>query len=264
MLPEILDFQLAKKLFKQWIKKSKAHLLPDLIKAFAAYEIEPSSKSYHFLFKILIQSRPSNCHDQIMQVLHHIEKAKNFETPECIFIDLIEFYGDSKMLNDAVELFSRIPRFRCEPSVGILNALLSVLCRNERGFEIVPTILVKIQVMNIRIEESTFEILIRALCKIGNAGNALDLLNQMVEEVFDLDQKVCSLMLATMCRQLNCSGGEILGFLEDMKRLSFGGSVMMSFLLQIRCPGQKLHVNLMKNVTLIRTIFAYRGPMRPN
>ncbi|KAH6757133.1 hypothetical protein C2S53_007971 [Perilla frutescens var. hirtella] len=220
-LPEILAFQLAKKSFKLSIKKSKAQLLPDLIKAYAAYEIDPSPQSYHFLFKILIQTRPSNCHDQILQVLHHIEKVENFETPECIFIDLIEFYGDRKMLDGAVELFSRIPRFRCEPSVGILNALLSVLCRNERGFEIVPAILVKSQEMNIRIEESTFEILIRALCRIGNAGNALDLLNQMVEEGFDLDQKVCSLMLATMCRQLNCSGGEILGFLNDLKRLGF-------------------------------------------
>lgn len=224
-LPDFFAFQLAKKSFKQSIKKSKAHLLSDLIDACAAYEVEPSPQSYHFLFKILIQNRPSNCHDQILQVLDHIEKVENFETPECVFIDLIKFYGENNMFDDAVELFSTTPRFRCEPSVETLNALLTVLCKNEKGLEIVPAILAKSQSMNIRIEESTFEILIRALCRIGNASNALAMLNQMVEEGFDLDQKVCSLMLATMCRQLNYAGGggggDILGFLDDLKILGF-------------------------------------------
>lgn len=219
--PETFAFQLAKQSFKQSIRKSKTHLLSDLINASAAYEIDPTPQSYHFLFKILIQKRPSNCHDQLSQVLDHIEKVENFETPECIFVDLIKFYGNNNMLNDAVELFFRIPRFRCDPSVEVLNALLSVLCRNERGLTIVPRILVKSQVMNIRIEESSFAILIRALCKIGSASNALELLNHMVEEGFDVDQKVCSLMLATMCRQLNCNGCEIMGFFDDLKRLGF-------------------------------------------
>ncbi|KAI3473108.1 hypothetical protein Pfo_030400 [Paulownia fortunei] len=214
-------FQLAKQSFKQSIRKSKTRLLSDLINSFAAYEIDPTPQSYHFIFKILIQKRPSNCHDQLSQILDHIEKVENFETPECIFIDLIKFYGDNNMFNDAVELFLRIPRFRCDPSVEVLNALLSVLCRNKIGLEMVPPILVKSQVMNIRIEESSLGILIRALCKIGSVSNAFELLNHMVEEGFGVDQKVCSLMLATMCRQLNCNGGEIMGFLEDLKKLGF-------------------------------------------
>nr|AYM00980.1 pentatricopeptide repeat protein [Salvia miltiorrhiza] len=226
-LPDFLAFQLAKKSFKKSIKKSKSHnLLPDLINACAAYEVEPSPQSYHFLFKILIQNCPANYRDQILQVLDHIEKFESFETPECVFVDLIKFYGENGMFDDAVELFSTTPRFRCEPSVETLNALLSVLCKNEKGLEIVPKLLVKSQSMSIRIEESTFEILIRALCGIGDSSNALALLNQMVEEGFDLNQKVCSLMLATMCRQLNYGGGGgdgggILGFLDDLKNIGF-------------------------------------------
>lgn len=213
--------KLAKRLFKQSIKISKTHLLSDVINAFAAYEIDPTPQSYHFLFKILIQTRPSNCHEQISQVLVHIEEVENFETPECIFVDLIRFYGDNDMFDDAVELFLRIPRFRCVPSVDALNALLVVLCKDEKGLEIIPRVLVKSQVLNIRIEESSFQILIRALCRIGRASNAFELLNQMVDEGFDVDQKACSLMLATMCRQLNCTSGKIMGFFEDLKRLGF-------------------------------------------
>ncbi|KAG6430719.1 hypothetical protein SASPL_108791 [Salvia splendens] len=224
-LPDFFAFQLAKKSFKQSIKNSKSHLLRDLIDACAAYEVEPTPQSYHFLFKILIQSRPSNCQHQILQILSHIENFENFVTPACVFIDIINFYGENDMFDDAVDLFLATPRFRCEPSVETLNALLSVLCKVEKGMKIVPTILVKSQSMNIRIEESTFEILIRALCRIGRASDALGILNQLVEEGFDLDQKVGSLMLATMCRQLNYGvggyGGEIWGFFDELKCLGF-------------------------------------------
>ncbi|KAG8377096.1 hypothetical protein BUALT_Bualt09G0133000 [Buddleja alternifolia] len=218
---ETFAFQLAKQNFKRSIRKSKTHLLSDLITSFAAYEISPNPQSYHLLFKILIQKRPSNWDVQFSQILDHVEKVENFETPECMFIDLIKFYGDNNMFNEAVELFFRVPKFRCELSVDVFNALLLVLCRNENGLKIVPEIVMKSQVLNIRIEESSFEILIRALCGLGKVGYAFELLNQMVDEGFVADRKVCSLMLATMCRQLNCDGGEVLGFLEGLKMLGF-------------------------------------------
>ncbi|KAK6118221.1 hypothetical protein DH2020_048007 [Rehmannia glutinosa] len=218
---QIFAFRLAKQNFKQSIRKTKTQLLSDLINSFSAYEVNPTPQSYHLLFKILIQKRPSNRHDQIQEILSHIEKGESFETPECVFIDLIKFYGDTNMFNDAVELFFRLPSFRCDPSVEVLNVLLSVLCRNKMGFEMVPRVLLKSQVMKIRFEESSFGILIKALCKTGSVSNAFDLVNQMVDEGFGLDQKICSLMLATMCRQLNCNVGDIMGFMEDLKKLGF-------------------------------------------
>ncbi|KAL6508071.1 hypothetical protein OROGR_024266 [Orobanche gracilis] len=216
-------FRLVKQSFKQSIRKDKTHLLSNLINSFSAYEINPTSQSYHFLFKILIQNRPTNCHDQIRQILDHVERAESFETPESVFIDLIEFYGGIGMFNDAVELFCRIPRFRCDPSVEVLNALLSVLCRNRKGLEMVPQLLVKsAEVMKIRAEESSFGILIKALCKIGSVSYALELLNHVVDDGFGVDQRVCSFMLASMCRQqMKCNGGDIMGFMEDLKKLGF-------------------------------------------
>ncbi|KAL3633356.1 hypothetical protein CASFOL_022883 [Castilleja foliolosa] len=221
--PENFAFRLAKQSFKQSIRKTKTHLLPDLINSFSAYKINPTPNSYHFLFKVLIQNRwLSNRLDQIQQILDHIEKNESFETPECVFIDLMEFYGDDNMFSNAVELFLRIPRLRCEPSVEVLNTLLSVLCRNKMGLELVPQTLVKSsQVMKTRVEESSFGILIKALCRIGSLSNAYDLMNQMVGEGFCVDQKVCSIMLATICRQMNCDIDDIMGFIEDLKKLGF-------------------------------------------
>ncbi|KAL9152827.1 hypothetical protein ABFS82_10G007800 [Erythranthe guttata] len=218
---ESFAVKLAKQLFKQSIRKSKINLLSDLIKSCVAYEIEPTPQSYHLLFKILIQQKPSNCREQIRQILDHIEKVETFQTPERVFIDLINFYGDNSMFDDAVDLFFRTPSYRCDSSVEILNALLSILCRGKRGVDMVPQILMKTQAMNIRIEESSFRILIRTLCKIGSVSNALELLTHMVDEGFDLDQKNCSLMLATMCWQLNCDSGKIMASFEDLKMLGF-------------------------------------------
>lgn len=135
-------------------------------------------------------------------------------------MDLIKFYGDNGLCDDAVDLFFRIPKFRCEPSVEVLNTLLSVLCRSRSGLEIVPQLLIKSQIeMNIRIEASSYGILVRALCKMGKLSDALTLLNHMVDEGFDVDQKVCSLMLSTICRHVDCRVDEILGVFGGFEKV---------------------------------------------
>ncbi|XP_073063044.1 pentatricopeptide repeat-containing protein At2g38420, mitochondrial [Primulina eburnea] len=212
--------QLAMRSFKESIKNGETRILFSLLQSFSTYQIEPSPKAYRFLFKFLTQKHRLFGH-QIPQILDHIEKVASFETPECVIIDLIEFYGENNMLTEAVELFFRIPKFRCEPSVEALNALLSVICREKRGLEIVPQILLKTQAMNIRIEESSYRILIRALCKIGRVSQALELSKYMVEYGYIADKKICSLMLATMCKQMDNDICDVLGFLEDLKMLGF-------------------------------------------
>lgn len=200
------------------VKTEKTHLLTALIDSFAMYECVPSPNAYHFVIKSLFKN-PSKW-DQIPQVLDHIQKVAIFETPEYILIDLIKFYGDCNMVQHAVELFYRIPQFRCNPSVHSLKALLLVLC--EKGsLGIVPEVLIKSQVMNIRIEESCFGILIKALCRIGKVNHAAELLNCMVNDGFSLDERICSYILKSMCEQKECNGTEIMCFLEHLRKLGF-------------------------------------------
>ncbi|XP_051142016.1 pentatricopeptide repeat-containing protein At2g38420, mitochondrial isoform X2 [Andrographis paniculata] len=174
-----------------------------------------------FLFKVLIQNPPPNWSEQIRKILDHIENIESFETPEGIFIDLIKLYGDNDMLDDALGLFFRMQRYRCEPSVLSLNSMLSILCGNLSGLKIVPQVLIKSREMKIRIEDSSYAILIRALCKLGKFSNALILLNHMVEEGFSVDRISCSLMLATICRHADCKDDKIMRVLEELIRLGF-------------------------------------------
>ena len=50
------------------------------------------------------------------------------------------------------------------------SILISVLCRNSKGLKLVHGILLKSEVMNIGVEESTFNVLITGLCRIRKVG----------------------------------------------------------------------------------------------
>ncbi|KAL3536588.1 hypothetical protein ACH5RR_005049 [Cinchona calisaya] len=206
---------------------SKTNLLSALVDSFATYQCEPSPNAYHFLLRTLTRnsnSSSSSSLDQIPKVLDHLQRVATFETPEYIFIDLIKFYGDCNMVQQAIELFFNLPNFRCNLTVHSLNALLSVLCRKKWVPEIVPEILIKSrQSMNIRVDESSFGILIRALCRSGKVNYAVELLNYMVNDGFSVDGRIFSLILATMCegKAKECNGVEIMCFLEDLKKLGF-------------------------------------------
>lgn len=157
----------------------------------------------------------------IPPVLDHLEQVEKFETPECVFAELIGIYGNADKLREAVELFYGIPKFRCVPSVYSLNSLLSVLCRRSEGLRIVPQVLVKSQRMNIRVEESTFRILIGALCKIRRVGYAIELMNCMINDGYDIDVRICSLILSSLCEQNDMPSDAVMGFVKIMRKQGF-------------------------------------------
>lgn len=220
-LQETFTHQLAmQKLVQSAAKKSpETHLLSILIDSFSAYQCDPTPNAYYFILKTLTHN--SSAWNQIPHILDHIRRVEKFETPEYIFTYLIKFYGDSNMTHLAVEIFFTMPAFRCNPSVKSLNPLIWVLCKNNYDLRIVLQVMVKSQFMNIWVEESTFKILIRALCRIGKANNAVDLLKLMVDSGFDLDGNICSLILSTMPERKNCKGVEIWGVLEEMRKLGY-------------------------------------------
>nr|GMC84102.1 pentatricopeptide repeat-containing protein At2g38420, mitochondrial [Ipomoea batatas] len=193
--------------------------LSALVDSFADYQCDPTPSAYQFVIKEI--TRNPCTYDLIPKVLDHLQKVDNFEIPEGVFVYLIKFYGDIGELECAVEVFLRIPRFRCAPTMKSLNALLSVLCKSEWGLRNVPEILNKSQLMNIQIDGSSFGLLIRALCKIGKVDYAVEMLNCMVDSGFDLDGKVCSLILSTMCEQKGSDEFDIVGFLEETRKLGF-------------------------------------------
>lgn len=197
---------------------SSVNLLPSLINSFALYNCEPTPNSYHFVIKTLIKTSQSH---NIPPVLDHLEKIEKFETPESIFTDLIELHGQNNEFQEAIDLFFRLPNFRCTPSVDSLNCLLSVLCKRKEGLGVVPQVLLKSRLMNIRLEESSFCILIKALCRFKKPKNAISLLYHMVDHDIDIDHGSFSLILLTLCQQNDLKRDELTGLLEEMKKLGF-------------------------------------------
>lgn len=196
------------------------HLLSSLIDSFAAYFCALTPTAYHFVIKTLANTHTPQF-DQLHLLLDRLENVETFETPEYIFVDLIKIYGDANMDQHAIDLFFRIPKFRCIPTVHSLNALLSILCRKPGGLRVVPQIIWKSQLMNIRIEESSFRVLIKALCRIRRVNYAIALLKYMIDDGFSVDGKMCSLILSKLCDRKDLSGVEVMGFLDEMRELGF-------------------------------------------
>ncbi|XP_015961160.1 pentatricopeptide repeat-containing protein At2g38420, mitochondrial isoform X1 [Arachis duranensis] len=198
-------------------------LLSTLIDSFKSYSCDPTPKAYFFLIKTLTQH--SHFQD-IPPVLDHIENMESFETPEFMLMHLIGFYCHVGMVQYALDLFYRIPRFRCTPTVRSLNLLLSLLCRRPKWIGMVPNVLLKSQHMSVRFEESTFRVLIKALCGMKMVGYAVKMMKIMIDDGFSLDAEICSSIISSMCKQSDLTGTDALVVWGDMKKLGFSPGVM--------------------------------------
>ncbi|KAL4606404.1 hypothetical protein ACB092_09G100000 [Castanea dentata] len=200
------------------------HLLSTLIHTFNTYNCDPTPTAYNYLIKTFAET--SQLH-HIPHVLHHLKRVPKLQTPEYVFINLIKIYGNANKLEEAVSLFYEIPKFSCVPTVYSLNTLLSVLCKKSDGLKWVPQVLLNShQKMNIRIEGSTFKILTKALCRTRRVGYAIEVLDCMINDGYDFDSKICSLILRTLCEQEGLSGFEVMGFVERMKKFGFCPGIM--------------------------------------
>ncbi|KAF9619230.1 hypothetical protein IFM89_005784 [Coptis chinensis] len=193
-------------------------LVSVLVNSFEMYACEPTPYAYSFVVKSLFKSSQL---DQLPCVLDHMRNVERFEPPERIFVEIIRIYGCENRIRDAVDMFFKIPSFRCNPSSVSLNALLSVLCKRKEGIGLVHQVLLKSRGMNIRLEESTFEILITALCKLKKIGYAVEILDSMSEYGYDPDSTLYSRILSAMCKLQDVSSVEVWGFLEEMRAKRF-------------------------------------------
>ncbi|KAL6008442.1 hypothetical protein ACLOJK_033952 [Asimina triloba] len=220
---ETFNEQQAMEALKKAVASREEHtpgttLLSALITSFSSYGCDPNPSAYAFIISHLFQR---SLFSQLPPVLDRLERIEKFDPPERIFIDLIRSYGDAGMLQDAVSLFYRIPRFRCAPSVCSLNALLAVLCKKEDNFVLIHDVLMRSLDMNIRLEYSTFRILIKALCRYGKVNSAIELLRMMDLEVHGCtpDSNLYSVILSSLCK--HAGSVEVLSFLEEMRKEGF-------------------------------------------
>ncbi|KAL1193668.1 Pentatricopeptide repeat-containing protein [Cardamine amara subsp. amara] len=189
-----------------------------LISSFHLHNCEPTPQAYRFVIKTLAKSSQL---ENIASVLNHLEEFEKFDTPESIFRDVIAAYGFSGRIDEAIDVFFKIPNFRCVPSAYTLNALLLVLVRKRTSLELVPEILLKASRMGVRLEESTFGILIDALCRIGEVDCATELVKYMSDDCFIVDPRLYSRLLSSVCKHKDSSCFDVIGYLEDLRKTRF-------------------------------------------
>ncbi|XP_006294146.2 pentatricopeptide repeat-containing protein At2g38420, mitochondrial [Capsella rubella] len=205
-----------------------------LVSSFRLHNCEPTPQAYRFVIKTLAKTSQL---ENIASVLSHLEVSEKFDTPESIFRDVIAAYGFAGRIGEAIDVFFKIPNFRCVPSAYTLNALLLVLVRKRESLELVPEILVKASRMGVRLEESTFGILIDALCKIGEVDCATELVRYMSIDCVIVDPRLYSQLLSSVCKHKDSSCFDVVGYLEDLRKTRFSPglrdyTVVMSFLVE--------------------------------
>ncbi|CAA7052142.1 unnamed protein product [Microthlaspi erraticum] len=205
-----------------------------IINSFRLHNCEPTPQAYRFVIKTLAKTSQL---ENIASVLNHLESSEKFDTPESIFRDVIFAYGFSGRIEEAIDVFFKIPNFRCVPSAYTLNALLSVLVRNRQSLTMVPEILMKASKMGVRLEESTFGILINALCRIGEVDCATELVKHMSEESLIIDPRLYSLLLSSVCKHKDSSRFDVIGYMEELRKTRFSPdlrdyTVVMRFLVE--------------------------------
>ncbi|KAM7263944.1 hypothetical protein ACFE04_001627 [Oxalis oulophora] len=201
-------------------------LLSSLLHSFSLYNIDPIPKAYHFIIKTLTNT--SQFHS-INPILHHLQNFEKFETPEYIFVYLIKAYGqDANKLQQAIHLFYNIPNFRCVPTIYSLNCLLSLLCRHK-SLQTIPHVLFKSHQMKIRLEDSTFHLLIATLCRIGQLGFAIEMLHCMLNYGYSVvDTRISSLILKSLSnssKDTSFAAFDVFRFFQGLRKLGFSPSM---------------------------------------
>ncbi|KAI4324484.1 hypothetical protein MLD38_029971 [Melastoma candidum] len=203
---------------------AKSYPIPDavstLLDSFSSHDCDPTPQSYGFLLNLLCSTGQ---YRQIPPLLDRLEKVEAFEVPEFVFRQLISSYGGMGRVDDAIDLFYRIPRFRCVPTVHSLNALLFMLCSKGESARMVPAVLSKCREMGVRVDESSFRVLIGALCRFRKVGWAVEVVRIVVGEGFGVDVETCSRILSYWSDQgaVDRAGIGILGFVEEMRKIGF-------------------------------------------
>ncbi|GMI81038.1 hypothetical protein like AT2G38420 [Hibiscus trionum] len=197
------------------------NFVPSLLRPLSLYNLHHSPQAYHFLIKTLLHNRLFN---HIPTLLHHLQ-LQHFETPEYIFTHLIRSYGNANRIQDALDIFYRMPKFRCAPSAHSLNSLLALLCRNQRGLELLPRVLLNSLNMNVRPEESTFRLLVCALCRMNKVAYAVEILQRMIDDGLGVSDKIFSFVLSSICAQGDLDGEDVEGFWRESQKLGFSPSM---------------------------------------
>jgi pentatricopeptide repeat protein len=188
----------------------------------------PLSHSHSHSHRFLTSIRPDPLSSNSESVNHSylVPLAKLHKRPpnEAQFIHYITVCAKAGALREATQLFDKMPDLKCTPTVASLNQLLSLLCEKSEGLYMVRDVLLKSQRMGIRVDRSTFRILIDALCRNAKAKFAIEIMGLMGLFECDPDPRMYSLVLKSLCENSN-SWSDVIAFIREMGNAGFSARI---------------------------------------
>ncbi|KAG8385678.1 hypothetical protein BUALT_Bualt03G0070100 [Buddleja alternifolia] len=144
----------------------------------------------------------------IREILEHQTQFTYDVSKENFSIRLIKLYGQSGMLENAMEVFDEMPERNCERTVKSMNALLSA-CVNSRKYEHIDRLFGEMQTKwNVNPDVFSYNIVIKGLCEMGEWERALDKFNAMGGKGVEPDLITFNILLDNLYKNRRFGGAE--------------------------------------------------------
>lgn len=158
-----------------------------------------ATRPYWTIIHILTKNNKFKTAQSLLQSISHkgflsspvvldvmINDYSNLGTNSAVLSMLINSYAQSRMTQDAIQVFYQLGSYGINPTVHSCNILLNSLVKAK-----LPTMAWKIYremlCRGIEVDSRTFNVMIHACCKQGDLQNAEELVNQMKKHGFNPD-----------------------------------------------------------------------------
>ncbi|KVH89020.1 hypothetical protein Ccrd_009011, partial [Cynara cardunculus var. scolymus] len=165
---------------------------------------EHNYQTYHSIIHKLARARAFQPLETLLSQLH----KSGIKCGENLFIDVLRNYGLASRPKDSLRTFLRIKDFGVTVSVRSLNTLLNVLIQNRKyrlvhalfrnsreKFNIIPNVFT----CNILLKAFCNNGDIEAFCKEKKTGEALNLLDDMLEKKYVPTSALCCRLIDVLC-----------------------------------------------------------------
>ncbi|KAJ9153487.1 hypothetical protein P3X46_026918 [Hevea brasiliensis] len=115
--------------------------------------------------------------DEMEKILLQLKSETRFVPKEALFCNIIKYYGRARLPNNALQVFDKMPSFRCQRTIKSFNSLLNVfiMCKEFRRMRELFAYLER----HLKSDACTYNILIRGLCSDRRVDDAWKVFNEM-------------------------------------------------------------------------------------
>ncbi|XVF82989.1 hypothetical protein PTKIN_Ptkin16aG0096800 [Pterospermum kingtungense] len=135
--------------------------------------------------------------EEMEQILHQLKNDNRLVPEEIIFCNVMKYYGQARLHEQAVQVFDEMPQYRCQRTIKSVNSLLFALLSCKKFDEMKE--LLKGMEKYARPDTCTYNISIHACCLYGCLDDAWSLFDEMYRKGLKPDKVTFGTLINGLC-----------------------------------------------------------------